>query len=104
MQDVGCAILVLWFPLLLALIMWSLGLCLVLTVPPFTFLSVLGLWILGWPLVVAFLPVAYILGFWVDYDLNWTMDLLRGWISQWAITCFKNTHHNDKIQSQQSNK
>ena len=87
MQDVGCAILVLWFPLLLALIMWSLGLCLVLTVPPFTFLSVLGLWILGWPLVLAFLPVAYILG-WVLiifglpllYIFGWIMILIGPWI------------------------
>ena len=79
MQDVGCAILVLWFPFLLALTMWSLGLCLVLTVPPLTFLSVLGLWILGWPLVVAFLPVAYILG-WVLIIFGLPLLYITGWI------------------------
>ena len=47
-ENAGAAWLILWIPLLLCYIMWTLGLALVLVVPPLTFLFGLVAWVLCW--------------------------------------------------------
>ena len=53
-KDIGLGIICLWFPIIIVFMMWFVGLLLVLTIPPLTFLTFLVLWILTWPLVIIF--------------------------------------------------
>ena len=86
-KEVGCSILILFFPILMVSIMWTLGLVLVLVIPPITFLTAFGLWILMWPVIILFQPLAYVVG-WiliifglpVLYLLLWIMILVGPWI------------------------
>ena len=61
-KDIGCEIVLLWIPILMVFLMWTLGLVLVLTIPPLTFLLGFALWIIFWPTVIAVPPILYIGG------------------------------------------
>eukprot|EP00092_Neocalanus_flemingeri_P014434 GFUD01015573.1.p1 GENE.GFUD01015573.1~~GFUD01015573.1.p1 ORF type:complete len:737 (+),score=107.38 GFUD01015573.1:170-2380(+) len=86
-SEGGLQLLCLWIPILLTSIMWVLGLILVLTIPPGTFLLALLVWILGWIPVFILPPVFYILG-WIFiifglpvlYILLWGLILVGPWV------------------------
>ena len=86
-EDIGCSILLLWFPILMVIIMWSLGFVLVLVIPPITFVTTFIFWIMLWPIVLVFQPVGYVVG-WIAiifglpvlYVLLWCMILILPWI------------------------
>ena len=61
-KKVGCEIVILWIPILMVCLMWTLGLFLVLTIPPITFLVGFVLWIGIWPIVIIAPPLLYIGG------------------------------------------
>ena len=58
-KDVGCSILCLWFPILLAYVSWIIGMVLVFTIPPIVFLVTLCFWIVIWPIVIVAPPMIY---------------------------------------------
>ena len=60
-KKIGCSILCLWLPILLAYSSFIMGLVLVLTITPIIFLVCLSLWILFWPMVVI-VPIAIYIG------------------------------------------
>ena len=86
-SNIGVSILFLWIPIIMTSLMWMMGLGVVLTVPPLSYLTALTLWILGWPLVVLIRPVGYCLG-WITVIAGmplllvfiWTAALTLPWI------------------------
>ena len=86
-SDAGIGWVVLWIPLLLSSIFWILGLLLVLTIPPATFLLGFAAWLLAWVPVFFLPPVLYILGWLliifgipVLYLLLWILILVCPWL------------------------
>ena len=86
-SNVGVTILCLWIPLLMTFVMWVLGLVLVITVPPLTFLLAFLAWLAGWLVVVPLWPLLYVAG-WVFvivappclYLLVWAAVLIGPWL------------------------
>ena len=62
LEKIGCGIICLLIPILLAFASFIIGLVFVLVVPPIVFLIGLGMWIFGWPIVIAAPPVIYVGG------------------------------------------
>ena len=86
-KNVGCEIVLLWIPILMVFLMWTLGLVLVLTIPPLTFLVGFALWIIFWPTVIAVPPILYIGGWFliifglpILYVLLWCSVIIGPWI------------------------
>ena len=86
-SNMGVSILCLWIPILTSSILWLIGLVIVLTVPPLSFLILLLLWLEGWLVVIPFWPLLYVMG-WVLiifgppclYLLAWIAILVCPWI------------------------
>ena len=86
-SDIGVEIIILWIPILMVFFMWILGLGLVLTIPPATFLAGFVLWVLAWPIVIVAPPVLYIVG-WaliifglpILYVFLWCAILVGPWL------------------------
>ena len=86
-SDIGVTILCLWIPILMTFIIWVLGLLLVLTVPPLSFLLALLAWLAGWLIVIPLWPLLYVAG-WVFiifglpclYLLVWVAILVCPWL------------------------
>ena len=86
-DNMGISILCLWIPILMALVVWMLGLVLVLTVPPLSFLVALLAWLAGWLIVIPLWPLLYVAG-WVFiifglpclYLLVWVCILVCPWL------------------------
>ena len=86
-EDVSAAAwLIMWIPLLFSSIMWILGLVLVLSIPPCTFLLGLLAWLALWIPVLVLPPLLYIAG-WIFiifglpvlYILVWVLVLAGPW-------------------------
>ena len=86
-SKIDFSILCLWIPILMTTIMWILGLVLVLTIPPGTFLLVFMVWLVLWPLVFILPPILYIAG-WIFiifglpflYIVLWCLILAGPWV------------------------
>ena len=86
-EKLDWTIICLWIPLLLSTIMWILGLVLVLTIPPTTFILVFLVWLVFWPVVIVLPPILYIAG-WIFiifglpvlYILLWCLILVLPWV------------------------
>ena len=86
-DNMGISILCLLIPILMALVVWMLGLVLVLTVPPLSFLVALLAWLAGWLIVLPLWPLLYVAG-WVFiifglpclYLLVWVCILVCPWL------------------------
>jgi hypothetical protein len=61
-EDAGAAWVILWIPLLFSCILWVMGLVLVLSIPPLTFLFGVVAWTLAWIPVIVLPPVLYVTG------------------------------------------
>ena len=86
-ENAGIAWLIIWIPLLFSSILWALGLFLVLTVPPLTFLLGFLAWVACWIPVLLGLPLLYLAG-WIFiifglpslYILLWALILVGPWV------------------------
>ena len=86
-SDMGFSVLCLWLPILMTFIVWTLGLMLVVTVPPLSFLLALLAWLAGWLVVIPLWPLLYVAG-WVFiifglpclYLLVWVAILVCPWL------------------------
>ena len=86
-SDMGISILCLWIPILMTFVLWTLGLMLVVTVPPLSFLLALLAWLAGWLVVIPLWPLLYVAG-WVFiifglpclYLLVWVAILVCPWL------------------------
>ena len=86
-KNIGLEIVCLWIPILMVFLMWILGLVLVLTIPPATFLMGFILWLLLWPIVIIAPPIMYIggwiaivLGLPILYVFTWCSILIGPWV------------------------
>ena len=66
-ENIGFEIVIIWIPIIMVCLMWTLGLVLVLTIPPATFLVGFALWIVIWPIVIIAPPILYIGGTYLQY-------------------------------------
>ena len=87
-SSINCLkILCLWIPILVTLMLWLLGLLLVTTVPPLSFILALLAWLAGWLVVIPLWPLLYVAG-WVLiilglpclYLLVWVVILICPWL------------------------
>ena len=110
-SDIGVEIIILWIPIVMVFVMWVVGLVLVMTIPPATFLTGLFIWMALWPVVIIAPPVLYIFGWilnlWTPCSvcltmvLNsfWTLDFLCTWVSNRSNLSTTGTFFHAKIQS-----
>ena len=61
-KEAGCEIFCLLIPILMVFIMWTVGLILVLIIPPFMILVGFAMWVMFWPVVIFLPPTLYFAG------------------------------------------
>ena len=82
-RNIGLEIVILWIPIIMVCLMWTLGLVLVLTIPPATFLVGFALWIVIWPIVIVAPPILYIGGTYLQYFSQYLLNKL--WIFNFEL-------------------
>jgi hypothetical protein len=86
-EDAGAAWVILWIPLLFSCILWVMGLVLVVSIPPLTFLIGVVAWTFAWIPVIVLPPLLYVTG-WIliivglpaCYILLWGIVLVGPWL------------------------